>query len=335
MTRGIQSPRLTIVIPTVNRSSLVGRAIDSALAQTYPDLEIIVSNNGSTDGTRAVLDRYEGAPRLRILHRDRTIPMNPHGNFLLDQTRGEFFLGLSDDDWLEPTFAEKVIDLYDRHPEVSFVWTGCFMHYADIAVPASVGPEIEPAVDFLAAFLTNRRNICWCACVTRTKDLRRIGPIPTELFCGDFFYWKKLAALGPVGCVPEPVSHYVCYRDAGDGVAGGAPVLSWAREMEAGSREILAVCETLRRGSSETLRENAAEFVARSTAGQYAWNALRGTDRLALLRSLPSTFRLLRPGPLRHWIPVIASIAAPRWLLRNRVLAEAARKARAAGTTDK
>lgn len=328
-----QSPRLTIVIPTVNRASLVGRALDSAIAQTYDDLEIIVSNNGSTDGTRALLDRYEGTPRLRIFHREKTIPVNPHGNFLLDQTRGEFFLGLSDDDWLEPTFAEKVIALYDRHPEISFVWTGCFMHYADVAVPANTGPEVEPAADFLAGFLVNKRNICWCACVTRTADLRKIGPIPTEVICGDMFYWTKLAAHGPVGCVTEPVSHYVCYRDRGDGIAGGAPVLAWARDTQTWVRDIVATFEKTNQdpAAHKALTREASRFLARSTANQFMWNALRGSSRLTLARSIRPALPYLRS--VDPWIRVIAALVAPRWLLRQRILAEASRRAMKAAKT--
>ena len=321
-------PRFTIVIPTVNRASLVRRALDSALAQTYPDLEIIVSNNGSTDETRAVLDRYEGSPRLRIFHRDETIPANPHGNFLLEQSRGEFFLGLSDDDWLEPTFAEKVVALYDRNPEVSFVWTGCWMHYADVAVPAATGPEVETAADFLAGFLANRRNICWCACVTRTRDLRRIGPIPTEVICGDLFYWTKLAAFGPVGCVSEPVSHYVCYRDGGDGIAGGAPVLAWGREMEHWASDIERVAEHFVASPSDSavLRRLASRFVSRSTANQFLWNALRGVSRASLALDLRRAVKFVPPYDPSPWIRVFASLAAPRRVLRQRVLAEARRR---------
>ena len=54
------TPRLTIAIPTVNRAELLGRAIESALAQTSPDVEVIVSDNGSTDDTPAVVKRYAG-----------------------------------------------------------------------------------------------------------------------------------------------------------------------------------------------------------------------------------------------------------------------------------
>ncbi len=135
-------PRLTIAIPTLNRANLLGRAIDSALAQTSPDVEIVVSDNASIDETSAVLRRYEGRG-VRIFRQAKTIPASRNGEFLINQAQGEFFLGLSDDDYLEPEFAAKVLALYDRHPELRFVYTGCAVHYDDVQVPAVVGPEVE------------------------------------------------------------------------------------------------------------------------------------------------------------------------------------------------
>lgn len=324
------APRFTIVIPTVNRAALVGRAVDSALGQTYSDIEVIVSNNGSRDGTRGVLDRYHD-PRLRIFHRDETIPATAHGNFLLDQARGEFFLGLSDDDWVEPGFARTVLDLFDRRPGLSFVYTGCLIHYADVALPARTGPQSEPGPEFLAAFMGGRRDVCWCACVTRTADLRRIGPIPPGTICGDMFYWTKLASCGEVGCAPEVVSHYVSYRDAGDNHSGGTPVLAWAQEVEALAHDMVATCGRARLNPDAfgKLESDSVEFVARSTADQFVWNALRGASRLSLLRTVAPSVRFLRGGGAALWIRVAASVAAPPWLLRNRVLAAAARRARA------
>ena len=70
------TPRLTIAIPTINRAGLLGRAIESALAQTSSDIEIIVSDNGSTDDTPAVIDRYVGRcaeGRLRTFRHPSTI----------------------------------------------------------------------------------------------------------------------------------------------------------------------------------------------------------------------------------------------------------------------
>src|SRR5580765_7156828 len=108
--------RLTIVIPTLNRDYCVARAVDSALAQTSPDVDIIVSNNGSTDRTRELLGRYAD-PRLRVFYHPTTMPVAVHSNLLIDEARGELIVALSDDDWLEPTFAERMLDLFTRHPE--------------------------------------------------------------------------------------------------------------------------------------------------------------------------------------------------------------------------
>jgi hypothetical protein len=329
MNRPECTPRLTIVIPTLNRASLVGRAIDSAIAQTFPNIEVIVSNNGSTDGTRAVLERYAGAPRVRILHRDRTIPANEHGMHLVEQAHGEFFVGLSDDDWLEPDMVARVIDRFDRNPRLGFVWTGCLMYYADIAVPALTGPDVEPGHSFLAAFLAGTRNVCWCACVTRTADLRRLGPPPAETICGDMFFWTKLAAEGDVGCVSDILSNYCCYRARGDGMAGGTPVKEWTDEQAVWVRDMVATCRASCPGQpySDTIEHDAACFLARTVANQFALNALRGAGRASLLMSVPRSLPFLEKGDIRNWIAVTASIFAPRWLLQNRVLAEAKRRA--------
>src|ERR1051326_6303323 len=103
-------PRLSIVIPTIgNRSELLARAVESALTQTSPDIEIILSDNASTDDeTRALMDRYADRG-LRTFRHPSRMSAGKHGQFLLEQSRGEFFLSLSDDDYLEPEFAAEEI----------------------------------------------------------------------------------------------------------------------------------------------------------------------------------------------------------------------------------
>lgn len=326
-----ERPQLTIVIPTVNRAALVGRAVESALAQTYESIEIIVSNNGSTDGTAAVLAKYEGAPRLRIVHRPATIPATDHGNLLIDESRGRFFLGLSDDDWIEAEFASRAMALFERRPDLSFVWTGCSIHYGDVVMPALTGPEVESGTEFLAAFLVGLRNVCWCACVTRTEDLRRFGPIPPSVVCGDMFFWTKIAALGPVGCVAEPLSHYVNYRENGDSVSASTPVLEWAADMQRWVRDILATCDSAANPPMphEQLEQYGRRFLARSTANQFVWRALRGEKRLSLIRTIKAALPYLDNRDRTPWIRVIGALAAPKWLLRSRMFSEARRRARA------
>ncbi len=319
--RSSKTPRLSIVIPTLNRSHCVGRAVESALSQTFSDIEIIVSNNGSIDNTREVLERYCD-PRLRIIHREQTIPADAHGNFLIMQAKGEFFLALSDDDYLEPGFVSRVIDLFDRSPDVSFVYTRCLRHYENILVPTPIAPEVENGTEFVTAFLAGLREICWCACVTRTRDLRDIGPIPEGIIFGDFFYWTKLIFKGNVGFVSDLLSHYIFM---GDNLSAGVPVLAWAEEMRILVNDMVAGCIAQAKPDesfARQLRQDGASFLARTTANQFVWCALRGFTKPALFHDLRRVCPYIR-GDQKKWVRVIAALVLPRSFLRKLILMSA------------
>ncbi|HLX82089.1 MAG TPA: glycosyltransferase family A protein [Burkholderiales bacterium] len=319
-------PRLTIAIPTLNRAHCVARTIESALAQARDDVEILVSDNGSTDTTPDVLARFSD-PRLRKLRHDATMPAAAHGNFLIEYARGELFLGLSDDDWLEPGFAAAVIEHFDRHPRIAFGYTLAWMHYADIVVPSLPGPETEPGMDFLREFFAGRREVMWCACVTRTRDLRKLQ-LPDGCIIGDMYLWTRLAALGSVGCVSRHLSHYLWYDPSHRNAVTATPVLPWAREV----RQLAdGVADAMRqqglgRAPMAAFQRNANCFVARSTANQFMWNALRGMPRRELLHAMFRAFRYLT-GDFTVWLRVIGGTAAPRWLIEQRMLAAARRLA--------
>lgn len=317
------SPRLTIVIPTLNRAHCVGRAIESALAQVDADIEVIVSDNGSNDGTAAVIARYDD-PRLRKFRHESTMPPQAHGNFLLDMARGEFFLGLSDDDYIEPDFARRAIDLYRRVPDLSFVYAATTLHLADIDLPALHGPEVEDSLAFIAAFFGNLRNVCWCACVTRVADLRAIGPIPRDRFIGDMFYWCKIAFRGPVGCIQNPVSHYTFMTT--DNMTSSIGVLAWAREVQLIADESLKMFREYAPDADacSRLQRSMARFIAISVADQFVWTAIRGAARNRLALAALDVF----PHYWRHrvtWPRVVASLIVPRGILRRVVLHMAAK----------
>lgn len=317
--------RLTIAVPTLNRAGLLRRALDSALAQGRGDIEILVSDNGSTDDTAAVLAQYED-PRLRKLRHGQTLSAVAHGNLLIREARGELFVGLSDDDWLEPDFCARVIALYDRHPELRFAYSGAWFHYAEVAMPSLLGPEVESGEDFLIACFAQRREVCWCASACRTADLRA-SPLPEGRIFGDMYCWTRLALLGPVGCVPGHLSHYTAYARNHRNVVTVSPVLEWAREVRLLADEVSLGLKG--RIAPEALREferDAARFVARSTANQFMWNALRGASRFGLARAaLGGMEHLSEIGNIVVWLRVFGGILAPRWLIEQRMLAAARR----------
>jgi len=317
-------PRLSIVIPTVNRSYCVGRAIESALAQTYPHIEIIVSDNGSSDGTQEVIARYDD-PRLRKYRHEETMPSALHGSFVVDQARGEFFLGLSDDDFLEPAFAERVMGLFDKYPDLALVYTGCWIHYGDVRVPCLLGPEVEDGPSFIENHYAGWRNVCWCACVCRLSLMRGIGnlghlPLGTNI--GDMYYWTQLAFMGRVGCVQETVSNYIFLTN--DNATGGVPPPLWAAEemrlmdgVEARFRDRCADDRRRRR-----LHERMARYLSITTTLQFVWVALRGKTKWQLVSYLPQLRGIIRlNGGMKY---LAAALFLPRSLLR-RVVIERAR----------
>jgi glycosyltransferase involved in cell wall biosynthesis len=113
----------SIVIPTFNRAGLVSRAIDSALAQTYP-CEVIVCDHGSTDATPDVAARY--GDRIRYIRRSEDKGPIACWRDGLEQASGDVVQINYDDDWIEPEFMAKCIALL--HDDVGFVYTQFTLH---------------------------------------------------------------------------------------------------------------------------------------------------------------------------------------------------------------
>jgi len=322
------SARLTIAIPTFNRSALLRVALESALAQTSADVEILVSDNGSTDDTPELIARYQD-PRLRAIRREDTVSRAAHGAIIFAEVRTELVLALSDDDYLEPDFAVEVIALFDRHPEISFAYTGCIEHYDDEMLPALVGPPIEPGVDFLLAHFQGRRQVSWCACVTRVADLRRLGPQPPERIIGDMFFWTKIAFQGPVGCVARPLAHYSVLRPSGDNESRQVPILTWGREVALIAQEVLAMAEAAGAGPRQLAELHAASsrYVVRSLANQFLWARIAGMSRLACMVELPECLKF-DFWSLQSLVRVAAALILSRRMLRASVLKGIAKLAR-------
>jgi glycosyltransferase involved in cell wall biosynthesis len=317
--------RLTIVIPTYNRAALLRQSLESALAQTSSDVQILVSDNGSADGTAALLARYDD-PRLRKIRHDVTMPRGEHGTFLFSVIETEFVLVLSDDDWIEPEFAAEVLKLYAEHPEISFAYTGCIEHYDDAELSALVGPRTESPLEFFAAHYAGRRQVSWCACVLRVQDIRDCGPQPADRMLGDMFFWTKIGFKGPVGCVARPLSHYSVLRPGGDNESRTLPILSWGNEVRLLAREVFAQVEQAGMGEAAkaSLLRDMGHYTTRSLANQFVWARISGMGRVACLAQVWPSLQF-SGWTADNLARLAASIVLPRKLLRN-IIVESAKK---------
>lgn len=111
-------------MPSYNYGRFIEKSIDSVLAQTYENFEIVVVDNRSTDATMDVLrSRYADDPRVRVFENEANIGMVPNFNRALSLARGEFIVWLCADDWFLERHLERLASVFEGHPALDVVYT--------------------------------------------------------------------------------------------------------------------------------------------------------------------------------------------------------------------
>jgi len=108
-----QSPSVSICIPTFNRSGMVERAIESALSQTYHDLEVIVVDNASDDNTEDVVASYAD-PRLKFFKNPKNLGLFGNFNRCIELSRGDLIHILHSDDYIDPLLYGNMRSILQR-----------------------------------------------------------------------------------------------------------------------------------------------------------------------------------------------------------------------------
>jgi len=112
-------PTVSIGVPIYNGEDFLGDAIDSVLAQTFGDFELILCDNASTDRTAAICAAYVARdPRIRYYRNPRNLGAAANYNRAFSLARGRYFKWLAHDDRLEPTFLERTVAVMEARPEV-------------------------------------------------------------------------------------------------------------------------------------------------------------------------------------------------------------------------
>jgi glycosyltransferase involved in cell wall biosynthesis len=116
-------PRVSIGMPLYNAERYMREAIDSILAQTFSDFELIISDNASTDRTQEIALEYVAKdPRVRYCRNDRNRGAAYNYNRVIELARGEYFRHAAYDDILAPTNIERCVEELDRCPECALAY---------------------------------------------------------------------------------------------------------------------------------------------------------------------------------------------------------------------
>ena len=119
------APQVSIGMPVYNGEPFIREALDSLLAQTFTDFELIISDNGSTDGTEAICREYAAKDaRIRYVRQAENRGVMANFQFVLDEAVGEYFMWAAADDRRHAKFIELTKCVLDSEPAVGLVFSG-------------------------------------------------------------------------------------------------------------------------------------------------------------------------------------------------------------------
>ena len=100
---------VSIIVPVYNAERYLHRCIDSVLAQTYTNFELLLINDGSKDNSGEICDKYAVKDsRIRVFHKENG-GVSSARNMGIDEAKGEWLSFIDSDDWIEPTMYEKML----------------------------------------------------------------------------------------------------------------------------------------------------------------------------------------------------------------------------------
>jgi hypothetical protein len=203
----VTSPQVSVVLSVHNGAADLRKAVDTILTQTFADFELIAINNGSTDGTAAILDGLRD-PRVRVIHQD-DMGLAAALNRGIALARGRYIARQDHDDRAKPTRLEKQVAFLAAHPDCALVGTRAEIWVGDRKTRrAHDHPTDNAALQFELLFdnyfvhsSVMMRKSALDAVGTYTTDLARQPPEDYEL-------WSRIARRYKVANLPERLTVY-------------------------------------------------------------------------------------------------------------------------------
>ena len=181
-------PKVSVLIPVYNEARYIRDAIDSIIAQTFSDFEIVVINDSSTDETARLLSKYDDF-RIRIIEHEKNLGRPYARNTALDAATGEYIVWMDADDISLPTRLAKQIAFMDRHSGIAVCGGAiqCF-HGADDHIVFPLKPETIHTALFFAPAISNPSS-CIRRSVIEKFSLRYDVKLPRAQ---DYEFWCRM-----------------------------------------------------------------------------------------------------------------------------------------------
>jgi glycosyltransferase involved in cell wall biosynthesis len=199
-------PTVSVVVAAYNMARYVADAVRSVLAQTYTDLEVIVIDDGSTDGTADVMKVFEGDPRVKYV-RQANLGQPRAKNAGILAARGRFIAFCDADDLWVPNKLERQLPRFDADPKVGVVYCRTAMITAEGERNGEFSPD-APSGDILRTLFV-KNVVPFGTAVVRREVLDTLGRFDESLAMGiDWDLWLRVSTRWHFEFVPESLYLY-------------------------------------------------------------------------------------------------------------------------------
>lgn len=203
MSSAIRPPRVSVIVPVYNGAATVAAALDSIIAQSFGDFEIVAVDDGSTDDSIKVLERYR--PRVRILNQQNRGPSAAR-NLGVSNSAGEYLGFLDADDLWRPEFLERTVAVLDQDAASVLVYTD--LELAD-STGAAMGTRLigTRGVPSLNDMLERLWPILPSSVLMRRGAFDRAGGFPEALTSfEDVYFWLLAREQGGFSYIDEALA---------------------------------------------------------------------------------------------------------------------------------
>lgn len=241
-------PKVSVCIPVYNGSEYIKESIDSVLAQTYKNFELIVCDNCSTDNTGEIVRNYNN-PGIRYVRNQKNLGGVGNANRCLELATGEYISIWHHDDCMMPDNLERKVRVLDEHPDVGFVHSNLILiDEKGTVVSPNIWNEdsrhdyVENGMDAFRKFMSCIHlgaNVFVGAVLARRECYDRIGAFSTELpHVEDVEMWLRMSLFYNVACIGTPLVKYRVHLKSMSSGFGDYETLPYLKEHYLAARII-------------------------------------------------------------------------------------------------
>jgi len=203
----LENPAVSVVMAAYNGAAFIRETIDSLLAQSMTDFEVVVVDDRSTDDTMATLTAI-GDPRLRVVQAERNGGPAVARTIAMGHARGRYIAGLDQDDLCRADRFATQIAYLEANPDIALVGSAIEPFEGERIRPGPFPDLVEPGrIDWT---MMVQNPIAWSTVMMRGGAARALDPFQRDAyrFAEDFDLYRRIRAFGRIGRIAEPLVRY-------------------------------------------------------------------------------------------------------------------------------